>query len=72
MGGLLAQIQENKWYEPEVSFACYVAKNLPVSYRQALHYIEIYETMTTAEVDWSRFQHLGGGRRCAALLCDHR
>src|SRR4051794_14761944 len=39
LGGLLAQIQKNKWYRPEVSFACYVAKNLPVSYRQALHYI---------------------------------
>src|SRR4051812_2268464 len=32
LGGLLAQIQKNKWYEPEGSFARYVAENLRVSY----------------------------------------
>ena len=59
LGGVFSLIQGNKWYVPYASFREYVEREHGMHYRKAMYIISIYNDMTSANIPWSKVQHLG-------------
>lgn len=59
LGGVLAVIQDNEWYEGYASFKGYVENEIEFSPRKAAYCISIYKGLLEAGVTWEQVKILG-------------
>ena len=61
IGGILSVIQDNGWYQDEGfdTLREFVETNYGFSYRKAMYWIQIYNSLVNSEVPWDDVKHLG-------------
>lgn len=61
LGGVLAKIQDESWWEGEgfVSFQVYIQAELGMPYRKAMHLINIYDHLQESGIPYEKVKNLG-------------
>ncbi|MCA1777756.1 MAG: hypothetical protein LC676_19765 [Loktanella sp.] len=59
LGGVLAAIQANNWYEPYQSFKEFCEGKLGMHYRKASYWAAIYNDLVEANIKWSEVAGIG-------------
>jgi len=59
LGGVLAVIKDNGWFEPYTSFGDFVFERYGFQERKAFYLIEIYKALVTKNIPWEKVKDLG-------------
>ena len=70
LGGVLAKIQKQKWYDPYPTFRDYVEQVHGMDYRTATYWTKTYGAMASNGVPWSKVEGIGWTKlsRIASIL----
>lgn len=59
LGGVLAHIQDNGWYQPYPSFKDFVQGEYGIQYRRAMYFISIYNDIIASGIPYEKVKDIG-------------